>query len=251
MSALVEVLAGVPVRGRVAAAYVAAAEAQTQMHPAVAGPEAVFAAGRAGNHLADCAEMGVGHPGSLLWMGERYGRERIPPRARELGVNSLARPTRRPAGACDTERGRAQSDPHEAARLGHAAVRIEVVQPGVRLDRHAFYESPEGVEDHGRQLRAGRHEVSRRGSRGVGPAHTGRNHETRMEVVLEIELDLVVEIPDFADGPADIAWSEETGEVYLRRRRIEVPRCVLVVWLHLLRSRPRWNLLWHRSLAFS
>jgi len=57
MAAGVEVFSGVPVFGLIAAAHMAALQAEAQMHPRITCLQAIFAALRAGRDLADRIEM--------------------------------------------------------------------------------------------------------------------------------------------------------------------------------------------------
>jgi hypothetical protein len=68
---LEEVPARVPIRRGVAAAHVAAREAQAQMQPRVAAAEAVFTAFGTRNDSADRAQMRVRHLVSLGWLALR------------------------------------------------------------------------------------------------------------------------------------------------------------------------------------
>jgi len=61
MAGALEVLSRVLIGGGIAAAHMAACEAQAEMHPAGADPQAILATGGARGHSADCFEMRIGH----------------------------------------------------------------------------------------------------------------------------------------------------------------------------------------------
>jgi hypothetical protein len=69
-------LRGMFVRGRVAAAYMAAGHAQSQVNPRGADAQTVFTAVGAGGNLFDLIEMStnVGHMNLLIGFGDARGK---------------------------------------------------------------------------------------------------------------------------------------------------------------------------------
>ena len=94
MGGLVEVRRGVLADRRVAAAHVAAGEAQPQVHPLPAQPQALLAALRACCGMtsllaaARCSQAGVGFRGTRSWSRSR--RSRDSPRSRTVSSTSMS-----------------------------------------------------------------------------------------------------------------------------------------------------------------